>query len=90
MKCLLWKADKVDDRWVPAACPCCTYRTGGGTCPVCFWTDDGQSDADADVVRGRANGDLSLSHARLNFAVYGACHPRYQELVRAPRADEMP
>lgn len=72
------------------ACPCCGFRTGGGTCPVCFWTDDGQSDADADVVRGGPNGDLSLSHARLNFAIYGASHPRYQESVRAPRPDEQP
>nr|WP_230415832.1 CPCC family cysteine-rich protein [Micromonospora tarapacensis] len=86
----MWKAVKVDDRWVPAACPCCAFRTGGGTCPVCFWTDDGQTDADADAVRGGPNGDLSLSHARLNFAVYGACHPRYQELVRAPRPEEVP
>ena len=40
--------------WVPVGCPCCASRTGGGTCPVCFWTDDGQSDADADAVRGGA------------------------------------
>ncbi|MFC4105231.1 CPCC family cysteine-rich protein [Micromonospora zhanjiangensis] len=72
-------------------CPCCGYRTGGvGTCPVCFWTNDGQSDADADAVYGGPNGDLSLSHARLNFEVYGASHPRYQDAVRAPRADERP
>ncbi|MEK8107534.1 CPCC family cysteine-rich protein [Micromonospora sp. M12] len=60
-----------------------------GTCPVCFWTDDGQTDADADAVRGGPNGDLSLSHARLNYAVYGASHPRYQDMVRAA-PDERP
>nr|WP_240742230.1 CPCC family cysteine-rich protein [Micromonospora zingiberis] len=57
---------------------------------MCFWTDDGQGDTDADVIRGGPNGDLSLTMARLNFAVYGACHPRYQELVRAPRPEELP
>ncbi|MEO3777379.1 CPCC family cysteine-rich protein [Micromonospora sp. B11E3] len=82
--------DQVGDQWVPSACPCCLYLTGGGTCPVCFWTDDGQGDADADVVRGGPNGDLSLSHARLNFAIYGASHPRYQDMVRPPRPEERP
>jgi hypothetical protein len=41
-------------------------------------------------VRDGPNGDLSLSEARLNFAIYGACHRRYQELVRSPRDDERP
>ncbi len=69
-------------------CPCCDYRTGCSTCPVCFWTDDGQGDEDADVVRDGPNGDLSLSTARLNFAIYGASHRRYLDVVRPPRADE--
>jgi hypothetical protein len=69
-------------------CPCCFNRTGCRTCPVCFWTDDGQGDADADVVRGGPNGELSLSEARLNFALYGASHQRYRDVVRAARADE--
>jgi hypothetical protein len=73
------------------ACPCCGFRTGGdGTCPVCFWTNDGQGDPDADLVRGGPNGDLSLTHARLNFAIYGASHPRYQDMVRQPRPEEQP
>jgi hypothetical protein len=71
-------------------CPCCGYRTGCTTCPVCFWTNDGQGDDDAGVVRDGPNGDLSLSYARLNFAIYGASHPRYAEIVRAPRPDEYP
>lgn len=33
---------------------------------------------------------MSLSLARLNFAIYGACHPRYQDLVRSPRPEELP
>lgn len=82
----LWNDALVSDLWVPDTCPCCASRTGRGTCPVCFWTNDGQSD----VVRGGPNGDLSLSHARLNFAVYDASHPRYQDMVRPPRADERP
>ncbi|RKR90855.1 hypothetical protein BDK92_5239 [Micromonospora pisi] len=73
------------------ACPCCGFFTGeGGTCPVCFWTNDGQHEADDAVVPDGPNGDLSLSHARLNFAIYGASHPRYQDMVRAPRPEEQP
>jgi hypothetical protein len=78
------------DRLTIKPCPCCYYRTGCTTCPVCFWTDDGQSDSDADQVRGTANGELSLTEARLNFAIYGASHRRYSEVVRAARADERP
>jgi hypothetical protein len=76
------------DRSTIKACPCCFYRTGCTTCPVCFWTDDGQGDADADVVRGGPNGELSLADGRLNFAIYGASHRRYLAVVRAARADE--
>jgi Cysteine-rich CPCC len=72
-------------------CPCCGYRTGCTTCPVCFWTDDGRPEQEVDAARGGSpNGELTLRDARLNFAIYGACHPRYEELVRAPRADEHP
>jgi hypothetical protein len=71
-------------------CPCCGSRTGCGTCPVCFWTDDGRRDPDAESFADGPNGDLTLSHARLNFAIYGASHPRYQEMVRPPRPDERP
>ncbi|MFE9655825.1 CPCC family cysteine-rich protein [Micromonospora sp. NPDC006431] len=71
-------------------CPCCAYRTGCTTCPVCFWTDDGQRDADAGTVAGGPNGDVSLSDAQLNFAIYGASHPRYVDVVRPPRSDELP
>jgi NifB/MoaA-like Fe-S oxidoreductase len=78
------------DRLSLKPCPCCGYRTGCSTCPVCFWTDDGQDDHDAAVVRGGPNGDLSLSTARLNFAIYGASHRRYLDVVRPPRADERP
>jgi hypothetical protein len=53
-------------------CPCCGYRTLAGRagfeiCILCWWEDDGQSDMDADQVRGGPNGDLSLTAARANF-----------------------
>lgn len=70
-------------------CSCCGFRTGPGTCPICFWTNDGQADPDAIVPDG-PNGELSLSDARLNFAIYSASHPRYQEMVRAPYPYEQP
>jgi hypothetical protein len=57
-------------------CPCCGFPTLGARrqyeiCPVCGWEDDGQDDADADVVMGGPNGQLSLTAARANFAEYG-------------------
>jgi hypothetical protein len=47
----------------PYACPCCGFvtlpeRAGYEICPVCLWEDDGQSDHDADTVRGGPNGRL--------------------------------
>ncbi len=71
-------------------CRCCGYRTGCVTCPVCFWTEDGRPESAADLAGGGPNGDLSLSAARLNYAIYGASHRRYQDLVRPPREDERP
>jgi hypothetical protein len=54
------------------ACPCCGYPTleeqaGYEICLLCWWEDDGQSDADAAKVRGGPNGNLSLAEARRNF-----------------------
>ncbi|MBT8226747.1 MAG: hypothetical protein HKP61_02070 [Dactylosporangium sp.] len=72
----------------PDRCRCCGCRTGCTTCPVCFWTEDGRSEENAARVIDGPNGDLTLLDARLNFSIYGASHPRYQSLVRPPRADE--
>lgn len=69
-------------------CPCCGRRTGCITCPVCYWTDDRLTDADA--AGSGPNGSLSLSEAKLNFAIYGASQRRYQQLVRPARIDELP
>ncbi len=78
------------EQFVVSPCACCGYRTGGGTCPVCFWTEDGSTDQDAKTVKGGPNGELSLEEARLNFAIYGASHRRYEDVVRKPREDELP
>jgi hypothetical protein len=74
---------------VVSRCPCCGYRTGCVTCPVCFWTDPAQADPGAFVAVGGPNGDLTLGEAKLNFALYGASHPKYREVVRKPRPDEI-
>jgi hypothetical protein len=78
----------------PYRCPCCYHLTleergGYDICPVCFWEDDGQDDADADVVRGGPNGALSLTRARANFLRAGACDERFVSEVRQPRPDEL-
>jgi hypothetical protein len=79
----------------PFACPCCGYLTLGERgafeiCSVCFWEDDGQDEHDADVVRGGPNGRLSLSDARRNFDLVGACEERHTAHVRAPETNEVP
>jgi Cysteine-rich CPCC len=68
-------------------CLCCGSRTLTAPavfelCPVCWWLDDGQDEADADVVRGGPNGTLSLTAARANFLAYGASDPRSLGRVR--------
>ena len=69
------------------ACPCCGHnilkqRGAFEICDQCYWQDDGQDDADADVVRGGPNGHLSLSMARANFRRYGACEERFLAVLR--------
>lgn len=68
----------------PYNCPCCGYRTlvergANETCDRCLWTDDGQDNEDADVVRGGPNHELSLTKARQNFARLGVIADRYLE-----------
>lgn len=75
------------------ACPCCGALTLEANydfeiCPVCFWEDDGQNDADADEVRGGPNGALSLTVARENYVRIGACEERHLIHVRPPTAEE--
>lgn len=85
-----------DDRPVRTAtrCPCCDLKTlerrgEFEICPVCFWEDDGQDDADADEVRGGQNGELSLTVARANYTRFGACCERHVRDVRRPNAEEL-
>jgi hypothetical protein len=79
----------------PYACPCCHHLTlsergAFDICEVCFWEDDGQDDHDADVVRGGPNERLSLTQARENYTMFGACSERALQHVRPPRPDEQP
>jgi hypothetical protein len=74
-------------------CPCCGYKTlqapdAMGLCPVCWWEDDGQEDADASEVRLTVNGQLSLEQARNYFTLIGAAHPRFLPYVRKPQLTE--
>lgn len=75
-------------------CPCCGFLTlldpsGFEICPVCYWEDDGQGEADADDVRGGPNGILSLTEAKTNFAKYGASDPKFRSHVRPAKPDEL-
>ena len=74
-------------------CPCCGFKTldapgAIALCPVCWWEDDGQEDADATEVRLTVNGQLSLDEARRFYAQCGASHPRFLSYVRKPLAEE--
>ncbi len=74
-------------------CPCCLYKTletpnSLALCPVCWWEDDGQDDADADEVRLTVNAHLSLREARESYARCGAAHPRFLPHVRDPDVTE--
>jgi hypothetical protein len=74
-------------------CPCCGFRTltapeSMQLCPVCWWEDDGQEDADASEVRLTVNGALSLDEARGYYREIGAAHPRFLRYVRKPLASE--
>lgn len=84
---------RVND--LPLRCPCCGCKTlemrfGFELCPVCYWEDDGQDDADADECKGGPNGSLSLRQARANYLLFGACEERMRENVRPPRPEELP
>ncbi|MDR3742495.1 MAG: CPCC family cysteine-rich protein [Terracidiphilus sp.] len=74
-------------------CPCCGFRTlpapaSMHLCPVCWWEDDGQEDADAMMVRLTVNGQLSLAEARATFERCGAADSRFLPYVRKPNVTE--
>ena len=88
-------ASRPAQEGVRYACPCCGYLTleecgSYEICPICFWEDDGQDDADKDSIRGGPNGALSLSQARVNYRRFGACEQRLLPHVRAPHPEEQP
>ena len=75
-------------------CPCCKFKTLYGRaqdeiCPVCFWHDDGQGEADAEDIWGGPNGRLSLRQAQINFTRIGAADERRRTKVRPPEPDEV-
>jgi hypothetical protein len=75
-----------DTRETDPACPCCGYSTLSSrgrfeVCRICWWEDDGQDSADADVVHGGPNGEISLTRARRNFLIHGICRPDREELL---------
>lgn len=77
---------------LPIACPCCGYATLSARglhdlCPICFWEDDGQDNADADEERGRPN-PVSLLDGRANFLRFGASVEHDRAKVRPPRAED--
>lgn len=68
-------------------CPCCGYLTLTGPrieiCPICHWSDDGQDDDTASIVRGGSNQDLSLDDARANVRRYLVKYPSDDRRVPA-------
>lgn len=71
-------------------CPCCGYYTYDVPseddccyiCPVCFWENDPfilSQDEPSDCNHG-----LTLSEAKRNFKIYGACCKEMVPYVRAP------
>jgi Cysteine-rich CPCC len=75
------------------ACPCCghatlTQRGEHEICPVCFWEDDGQDNAEADRWRGGPN-PVSLREGRVNFLRFGASVEANCESVRRATPEEV-
>ncbi len=75
-------------------CPCCKFKALSRRhlfeiCPVCFWEDDGQDEANAERVLGGPNGNLSLRQAQINFEKFSVCDERYKQNVRSPEPDEI-
>jgi hypothetical protein len=63
---------------------------GDDICPICFWEEDGQDDADADEVRGGPNRDVSLTQARANDQRFEAYHEEALQRGSATRQATAP
>jgi len=90
----LLAAKEMKTQTLPLRCPCCGFKTLAvrsdyEICPVCFWEDDGQDDADADDVLGGPNGELSLTQGRENYKLFGASAAKDLPHVRAPLPNEL-
>lgn len=57
---------------------------------VCFWHDDGQDEADAEIVLGGPNRSPSLRQAQNNFRRIGAVEERFLKNVRQLLPSEIP
>jgi hypothetical protein len=57
-------------------------------CPVCFWEDDGQDDADAATNRYFGPNHMSLTQGRENYLRFGAYDEKKLMYVRPPLPDE--
>jgi hypothetical protein len=74
-------------------CPCCGYPTLGERaayeiCPLCWWEDDGQGDAEADEVWGGPNHGYSLAQARRNFREFLVMYePEHDRRIGAPDSE---
>lgn len=70
-------------------CPVCGYLTISGMwdiCPVCFWEYEGENKTE----KSGANHGLSITEARENFALFGACDAEMLKNVRPPFEHEVP
>ena len=79
----------------PCACCGCLIVLRGkkhsGCCPVCWWQEDGRSEADADQLIGEFEwGDISLTQARINYKRFGVFSEDYKGFVRPPKPEELP
>jgi hypothetical protein len=84
------KAANIDQRY---SCPCCGYPTlpklsAYEICELCNWEDDGQTDFDADEVRGGPNSDYSLTEARVNFTTFRVMYsPGRDQRITGPDSE---
>ncbi len=78
------------------SCPCCGFYTidergSFEICIICWWEDDGQSNLDAEKVRGGPNGKYSLADARRNFRQHGHMYNAGEgiDIVEHPSKERM-
>lgn len=75
-------------------CPCCKHKTlreraNYTICPVCYWTDDGQNNTDANTNRFLSPNHMSLALGRENYQRFGAIQRDALASVRPPLPEEL-